>query len=407
MMQLVSTTTDPVCACAPTHLGRSSRINLGSYYTGQEYVDIVWDFIRPLLRQGCVVLDSSCGYGNFLRRLDGIRVIGNDLDALAAKTAGKNKPFAEIHTLNALTNLDRAAYGVAPDETLIVIGNPPYNDTTSIIRHRMKRQLFAIESRIRSRDLGMSFLLSYKQLEAEYICVLHPLSYLIKRANFNSLLPFTNSYRLLDGLVIGSGVFAQTSKFMQFPILISLYARDRRGMNYAWVEQYIFRTIEGPSFAMRDWDFIGNYVNKYPSTIPSPLPAGEDMLFFYTLRDLNALKRNRTFLDRYCSNAILIDRAKLDYYVYIDAVKDYAHVFPYYFGNFDVLINQGLFSTYRAAFISLGLSKYPFLQRFYRDFAIQPRYNEALTVYFKALLGDHYVQGNDPTTARGGRTHPG
>lgn len=379
-------------AVVPNHLGYENRVNFGSYYTAEEYVSIVWDFIRPSLSEGTVVLDTSCGYGNFLKYNEHVRVIGNDIDTVAAETAKKQCPFAEIRSLNALTNLQRSSFGIPASSPLIIIGNPPYNDTSSIIRNGMKRQPFEIHPSVYSRDLGMSFLLSYKKLEADYICVLHPLSYLIKKANFATLKAFTGCYKLIDGLIISSGVFAQTSKFMQFPIIIALYARYLFGMDYNTVEQYVFRTIEGKSFAVRDLDFIRNYLNKYPS---KTFDGRSDSLFFYTMRDLNALKRNRTFIEKHCSNAVVIDRSKLDYYVYVDVVKDFSNVFPYYFGNFDVLINQHLFTSYRDYFISYALTKYSFLKAHYEGFSIRSDHLKKITEYFTILLGEHYVKGRD------------
>ncbi len=380
------------CAIVPNHLGYASRVNFGSYYTAEEYISIVWDFIRPLLKEGTVVLDSSCGYGNFLRHNEHARVIGNDIDTVAAETAKRKCPFAEIRSVNALTNLQRKSFGIPARCPLIIIGNPPYNDTSSIIRNGIKQQPFEIHTSIYSRDLGMSFLLSYQKLEADYICVLHPLSYLIKKANFASLKAFTDCYKLIDGLIISSGVFAQTSKFMQFPIIIALYAKHLFGMDYNTVERYVFKTIEGKSFAVRDLDFIGKYLNKYPS---KKFDGRSEALFFYTMRDLNALKRNQTFIKQYCSNAIVIDRNKLDYYVYVDVVKDFANVFPYYFGNFDVLINQRLFSAYMDYFISYGLTKHSFLKSYYEGFAIRSDHLKKITEYFTILLGEHYVKGRD------------
>jgi len=57
------------------------------------------------------------------------------------------------------------------------------------------------------RDLGISFLLSYNKLAADFVCVLHPLSYLIKKSNFEALWQFKDNYRLVDSVVISSGVF--------------------------------------------------------------------------------------------------------------------------------------------------------------------------------------------------------
>src|SRR3989344_5858437 len=72
-------------------------------------------------------------------------------------------------------------------KNIIAIGNPPYNDTTSIIRNSIKDTSIQdkIDADIKTRDLGMSFLLSYDKLKADYVCVLHPLSYLIKKAKHN------------------------------------------------------------------------------------------------------------------------------------------------------------------------------------------------------------------------------
>jgi len=88
-------------------------------------------------------------------------------------------PFANVYSFNALTTLSIEAFGISNDETLFIIGNPPYNDTTSIIRNGTKKLLFDIDPGIQSRDLSISFLLSYQRLQADYVCVLHPLSYLI------------------------------------------------------------------------------------------------------------------------------------------------------------------------------------------------------------------------------------
>ncbi len=375
-----------------THLGYAQRVNLGSYYTKNEYVSIVWDLIVPLLENNSVVLDTSCGYGNFLRPMDGLRVVGNDIDTTAARMAQEGKSFAKIFNFNALTDFARASYGISDEEKLIIIGNPPYNDTTSIIRNETKKQLFDIDRRVASRDLGISFLLSYKELNAKYICVLHPLSYLIKKANFNSLRRFACSYKLVDSIVIGSGVFSQTSKVMQFPILIALYRSESLGMDYHYIQKHLFHTIEGKSFSMDRFDYIGNFIGKYPSK--KHLPSAED-LYFYTMRDLNALKRSQTFMKTYGSNSIVVDKSKLDFYIYVDVVKDFGQVFPYYFGNFDVIINEELFLRYREAFLSYGLSKRPFLRKYFPDSRSISDHKNQIIDYFKLLLGEHYVKDND------------
>lgn len=82
-----------------------------------------------------------------------------------------------------------------------------------------------MDTDVQTRDLGMSFLLSYNKLNADCVCVLHPLSYLIKRSNFKLLSNFSKNYKLIDGVIISSGAFSDNSKSIQFPILIGLYRK--------------------------------------------------------------------------------------------------------------------------------------------------------------------------------------
>jgi hypothetical protein len=104
--------------------------------------------------------------------------------------------------------------GIKEQDKLIVIGNPPYNDATSIIRQNIKDKtaIDEIDSDVKTRDFGMSFSLSYNKLKADYDCVLHPLSYLIKKSNF------AKNYRLADSLIVSSHEFSDTSRSMAFPI---------------------------------------------------------------------------------------------------------------------------------------------------------------------------------------------
>lgn len=140
-------------------------------------------------------LDSSCGYGNFFNYEIECQKKANDIDTIAVEQTEKNFPEIEIFNKNALSNVHREMFNISDNDDLIIIGNPPYNDATSIIRNGIKRDDTQIDYDIKTRDFGMSFLLSYAKLKANIICVLHPLSYLIKRANFNLLKKFTNNYK--------------------------------------------------------------------------------------------------------------------------------------------------------------------------------------------------------------------
>ncbi|GAA7224425.1 hypothetical protein HpCK27_09480 [Helicobacter pylori] len=88
--------------------------------------------------------------------------------------------------INALANPKRENYGVSQDEPLIIVGNPPYNDRTSFVKQDIKNKdfIFEIDNDLKSRDLGISFLKSFAILKPAFICVLHPLSYLIKESNY-------------------------------------------------------------------------------------------------------------------------------------------------------------------------------------------------------------------------------
>ncbi len=372
------------------HLNYVRKINLGAFYTPQEYVDMVWKKIIPFLNSQSIVLDSSCGYGNFFNYEIECQKKANDIDPVAVEQTKKNFPEIEVFNKNALLNVNREMFNISDNENLIIIGNPPYNDTTSIIRNRIKKDNIQIDYDIKTRDLGMSFLLSYAKLNADIICVLHPLSYLIKKTNFNLLRKFTKNYKLIDNTIINSGTFKETSKGISFPIIIALYKKDESGMDYNYIQNYRFKTIDGHNFALKEFDFIPNYINKYP--LKNKFPKENDILF-WTMRDINALKRNRTFVHKFGYNTIIIDKDKLDYYIYVDVFKQFSYLLPYYFGNLDVFINDNLFQRYKKYFYREIITRHTFLKKYIvydKNIPIQEARKKIIN-YFKLLLGEHYV----------------
>lgn len=168
------------------HLNHIDKVNLGSYYTPEIIVNLAYSILQKNISNinDWTILDSSCGYGSFLTKKDiAKKLIGADIDKTATDEAKKmNSKINFIHQ-NSLANVRRENFNIQKEEKVIAIGNPPYNDTTSIIRNSIKYTSIQnkIDSDIKTRDLGMSFLLSYNKLQADYICVLHPLSYLIKK----------------------------------------------------------------------------------------------------------------------------------------------------------------------------------------------------------------------------------
>ena len=388
------------------HLAYKSRVNLGSYYTPTEIVNIAWEMIAPYVHSQTTVIDSACGYGDFLKNCGQSITIGCDIDETAISVAKKNNDKVRFFQTNALCNVSRAKFGIPQQSDLIVVGNPPYNDKTSLIRQSIKSIDFDIDEDIASRDLGISFLRSYNKLEADLICVLHPLSYLIKPTNFRLLKDFTANYRLMDGLLISSWEFPESAKHTPFPIVLALYQRDTQGMAYSFIRSFRFRIADKSGFCLDDFDYITNYVDKYPkknrptsddslcSSVEEDVHRSEndDSLFFWTMRDINALKRNRTFVESYSENTIVIDKQKLDYYAYVDVFKRNLYRLPFYFGNCDVIIDNDLFRQYKPCFISDTVRHHPFLKKHFQINPVGKQQTESeLDTYFKLLLGEHHV----------------
>jgi hypothetical protein len=197
-----------------------------------------------------------------------------------------------------------------------------------------------------------------------------------------------NNYQLLDSLIISSGVFSQTSKTMSFPIIIALYKKCLWGMDYEFVKQYDFKTKENKKFKLEYFDLIERYIAKYPNQ--QSVRAQEAVAKFWTMRDINALKRNKTFIDEICPNAVFVTKDKFDYYCYVDVFKEYAKNIPYYFGNCDVMIDNKKFLELRDCFRFESIKNNPCLsKKFSLPSVEQPK--EKIDIYFKNLLGEHYA----------------
>jgi len=371
------------------HLNYTDAVNLGSYYTPELIVDLAYSILQKNIVKikDFTILDSSCGYGSFLVKNNiAKRLVGADIDQKAIFEAKKTVNGANFICQNSLLNVRRENLTIKNEEKLIAIGNPPYNDTTSIIRNSIKDVSVQdkIDSDIKTRDLGMSFLLSYDKLEANYVCVLHPLSYLIKKANFALLSKFAKNYKLIDGIIISSHEFSDTSRGMAFPILIALYKRGEGGMDYDYIQNYQFNVKGDGAFRLRDFDTIVNYVQKYPNKKylnKNDKPVAK----FWTLRDINALKRNRTFIDSDTYNTVYVLMEKLPYYCYIDIFKQYADKMPYFIGNCDVIIDNEKFNEIKECFISQSVHTNPILKNKFR-FREIPDAKLKIDNYFRELL---------------------
>lgn len=345
-----------------THLGVEGQINLGSFYTPQKYVRLVAKWLcGHTIPENAVIADLAAGYGAFfelssVERLSKCRFMANDIDSVAVGKGRTYFPNVAWNEGNSLANVSRARFGIGADEHLVIVGNPPYNDVTSEINHGIKSSSKGceIDSDIATRDLGMSFLNSYDKLRANHVAVLHPLSYLVKRSNFSACRRFFGNYRMLEHLVFSSQEFAGTSRLSAFPVVVALYERmPGQGLSYNEVKALQFRTAEGVTFSIDRFDYVTDYVDKYPGN-----GKFNPEILFYTLRDINALKRSRTFLVDRVPNAVDVNPDKLAYYCYIDCFKRYANV-PYYMGNFNIPFDKNSFAEFSYDFVRDATYNHP------------------------------------------------
>jgi len=372
----------------PLHLEKSDIVNLGSFYTSVSYIEIVWKFIKSYIDKNTVVFDPAYGYGSFLKPETFARQIGNDIDKEALKVSKSNYRDVVYFNYNALVYYNRSLYGIKNNEKLIIIGNPPYNDITSKAKKKVKQLRFKVAPELKTRDIGISFLRMFSYLKADYVCILHPLSYLIKRSNFNLLKEFRKNYILKKNVIISSRSFNLTSSFSDFSIIIGLYELNKNGMDYEYIKNFIFYTIDKKTFKLKDFDYIGNYIDKYPKKSDS---LNNSKILFYTLRDINALKRNRTFINKPIANAVKVKIEQLDYYVYVDIFKKFINVVPYYLRNLDVIIDNDLFSKYKKYFISYAIKRRNFLKKYYINSYIYDNDEEKIIEYFRKLLKEHFL----------------
>lgn len=352
----------------PKHLSYSQKTNLGSFYTPPRLVRLVYETLAKNIKLNTVdvVLEPACGYGAFFAEnfpLKCARFIGSDIDHTALTVASKEFPNVEFKKTNTLSQYTRSKLGINESDKLVIVGNPPYNDVTSRVKNRIKTELYEIDEDIKTRDLGLSFMLAFAKLRPDYIAILHPLSYLIKKTNFETLTPLMRNYTLLDAVVFSSQEFSETSKTTGFPIVVAVYEKSappffsphcEHGTTYEQIVKHKFRTIENEKFSISDFDYVCKYISKYPSRYSK----GGDFKFF-TMRDINALKRSRTFINEDTENTIYIEPQKLHYYCYVDVFKNIAPKLPYYFGNLDVPFDRDHFEKLKDDFFALSAVKHP------------------------------------------------
>lgn len=321
------------------HLTKEEIIKNGSIFTPNYLVNIVYSMVRPYIKKDSTVIDFGTGYGSFLVpfvKRKHKKIIATDSDKKSIEYVKNHYKNVKVICENSLSDVKRSKYAFNKDE-IIVIGNPPYNDTTSIYRKGEKGKI-NVDDDIFARDLGVSFLRMYCKINSKYICVLHPLSYLIKKTNFNSLKEFNKNYTLKRGILFSSSNFESINKSnLEFPVVAALYKRTKQGMDYDYISKFEFEILNSKdTFILSNYKTINGIIEKYPTK-----DKKDDDLQFYTIRDINALKRNKTFLTGHCNNGIKVNKENLLYYCYLDLFKSaFSPNDMYLFGNLPPLFTS-------------------------------------------------------------------
>lgn len=327
------------------HLNKLDIIKNGSIFTPEKIVEIARNWTQKYISKTDFIIDFGVGYGSFISKFVDLsnNCIATDIDSQSTQLVRELFPSVRTILENSLVNINRSKYGMSEESKLVIIGNPPYNDFTSQYKKGEKGDVYQ-DPVVKSRDLGISFLKMYSILKPNYICVLHPLSYLIKKTNFNSLGLFKDHYKLIRGLIFSSKTFESIKKSnMEFPVVLSLYQASNRGMTeFAFIENFPFEIIDSnQTFSLINFNTIDGWINKYPSNNKS---TGD--LLFYTIRDINALKRNRTFLKGKVTNGVKVDITNLYKYAWLDYFKLYFKTNKdYLFGNLSPLYDPILDSS--------------------------------------------------------------
>jgi len=317
------------------------KSNLGKYYTPPHLVNLVKKLVTPYVKSNSIIMDLAAGCGAFLDCFPSNPVIIRDIDEEAVKFL-KSIGYSTAEVDNSLADVHLSKYGLSSKNHLVCIGNPPYNDITSLVKRKganTKKDIdFAIDADIKTSDLGTSFLRAFNKLEADVVCILHPLSYLIKESNFqNRLGIFTKEYRLQRGVIFSNNEFTDT-KGTPFPVVAALYLRNFLGMDYEYIRYFSFEILDSEeTFVLADYETTDGYINKYAPK----RTAGQisDMgLYMHNFRDLNSLKSIGNLFDKMQAGVTLPVQERDFYkYAYLNALR---HYFPKNFkwGNLSPLV---------------------------------------------------------------------
>lgn len=370
-----------------THLTREEIIKSGSVYTGKELVELVYSHISSFINDKTVFGDFGSGYGSFIEKFKdyGKSCFGTEFDKKSFELLCLEYPNIKFYHENSLLNISREKYGLTSDDELIAIGNPPYNDVTSIFKKGEKGELICDED-VSSRDFGISFLKTYNKLKAKYICVLHPLGYLIKKQNFNSLGAFNYNYKLLKATIFSSKEFESIKKTnSDFPVICALYERTNAGMDYSYIQNFSFGIFKSDkTFKLKDILTIDGIVEKYPKK------DRKDGLQFYTLRDMNALLRNAGFVENRPTNGLEVTDSNLYQYAWLFFLKMNFNpqVNRFIYGNLSPLYTTKIDSaSFKNEVVSYAYNNSELIRKYYTEDKIKALYGP-ITDQYNALFDE-------------------
>ena len=354
---------------AAVHLLEDERIQLGAFYTPPNIVRKVVELIIPYCeknKDNVVIADIAAGCGAFLFPILSLGVDYRiaDYDEKAVAFLQKYFQSNKIFYTNSLLNVGREKFNIRKDQYLIIVGNPPYNDTTSLYR-KGKKGFFECDQDLYDRDLGISFLKAFAKLNADVICVLHPLSYLIKEVNFKRLKGLKERYKLKAGYIFPSSVFRFT-KTAKFPIIVALYEKTNQGMNYDYIKTFSFKFLEKEGeFVLSKFTTTDGYINKYPPR-KGELQFSPIGVYFYSFRDLNSLLRNATFLGVKKDNTIVVTIENFYKYAYLYCLKSFVTQKKediWVFGNLSPLVDKEFLEQNKALFVFYAVKTHKIFKR--------------------------------------------
>ncbi len=359
------------------HLSKEDIVKNGSIFTPQYLVSIVSDLLTKYITENSVIGDFGSGYGAFLQQFydKGKRCFATECDEVSYKLLVQEYPNLTIYNENSLFSINRGKYGLTAADELIVVGNPPYNDVTSLYKKGSKGELICDED-VSARDFGISFLKAYCKLNAKYICVLHPLAYLIKKSNFNSLGIFKDNYKLLDSVIFSSQCFESIKKSnAEFPVIAALYERNKSGMKYNYIENFKFNIFQSENkFQLNSISTIDKKVNKYPKK------DCHNGLQFYTMRDINALMRNTSFVEGEISNGVEVSIDNLYQYGWILFFKN--NFKPksnkYLYGNLSPLYPQNINEEFKNKAAYYAFNNNSLVKKYYSKEMMNDKYGEEI-----------------------------